>query len=83
MKLPKIKDISPSGAIIFSGILISLSIFITGLMFLGNSGVKTNLPPRNTSAPTPLTPEQIKKIQEERAAAMQKRTAPATTTQSE
>jgi hypothetical protein len=82
MKLPKIKDIGPSGAIIFSGILISLSIFITGLMFLGNAGTKTKIPTR-TNAPTPLTPEQIKKIQEDRAATMQKRTAPATTTESE
>jgi hypothetical protein len=39
--------------------------------------------PTRPNAPTPMTPEQIKKIQEERAAAMQKRIAPATTTQNQ
>lgn len=70
-----IKTISIPGALIISALIISISIFVTGWVFLGKINAQ-KLPlktPPNTQAP--LSPEQIKKMQEERAAQMQKRAA--------
>ena len=78
MKMLKIKEISVSHAVILSAVIISISIFITGWVFLGSNNSKTikNQPVTNQKA---LTPEQIKKIQEDRAKQVQK-VNPATTT---
>ena len=71
-KFFKIKEISPQTAIIISALIISLSIFLTGWLFLGShqsNKIKTPTPPPQRT----LTPEQIKKIQEDRAAQIQKK----------
>lgn len=86
MKLFKISTLSTQTAIILSALIIGASIFVTTWVFFGGDGNRQKLfiqsPTQNRPTPTnPMTSEQIKKIQEERAAAMQKRTAPATTTQ--
>ena len=71
MKLFKIKDMSTSGAIIFSALLISLSIFVTTWVFFGGNGNRQKLFMKSPTANV-QTPEQIKKMQEQRAAQMQK-----------
>jgi hypothetical protein len=88
MKMFKTQNImSVQSAILLSGIIISASIFLTTWVFFGGDGNRqklfTETPSSQRATPPPsLSPEQIKKIQEQRAAQNTK-PAPATTTESE
>lgn len=63
---------STQSAILLSGIIIGASIFLTTWVFFGGNGNRQKLflenPTGQRPAPPNLTPEQIKKIQEQRAA---------------
>ena len=77
MKFIKIKEMSIPGAIILSGVIIGLSVFLTTWIFFGGDNNRQKL-----STPTPasmnrnaqkntantLTPQQIQMIQQQRAA---------------
>lgn len=73
MKFTKIKDISIPGAIILSGIIVGLSVFLTTWIFFGGDNNRQKL-----STPTPaslnrnaqngannLTPQQLQMIQQQ------------------
>jgi hypothetical protein len=83
MKIFKISNMSIPGALILSALIIGISIFLTTLVFFGGDGNRQKLfiksPTMQKNTPPTLSPEQIKKLQEQRAAQMNK-TAPATTT---
>lgn len=75
-----IKTMSVPVAVIISALIISISIFVTGWVFLGKINAQ-KLPLKTPpTAQAPLSPEQMKKMQEERAAQMQKRAAAPTAT---
>jgi hypothetical protein len=77
MKLIKINEISVPGAILLSGVIVGLSVFLTTWIFFGGDNNRQKL-----STPTPasmnknaqqnsannLTPQQIQMIQQQRAA---------------
>ena len=74
MKLIKIKEMSIPGAMLLSGLIVGLSIFITTWIFFGgdnnrqklfvsNPSINRNVTPQNT-----LTPQQLQQIQQQRAA---------------
>lgn len=77
---------STQGAILLAAGIVGLSIFLTTLIFFGGEANRQKLftkaptAQQRTTPPT-LTPEQIKKMQEQRAAQANKQ-APATTTKS-
>ncbi len=88
MKIFKINSMSAQVAIILSAFIVGISIFITTWVFFGGDGNKQKLFIENSTPERPinsLTPEQIKKIQEQRAAQMKKaaetETATATSTE--
>lgn len=72
MKIFRLEKMSIPTALLLSACIIGLSIFLTVWVFFGGDGNRQKLfmekamPQKNT--PTPMTPEQIKKIQEQRAA---------------
>lgn len=86
----KITNMSIPGAILISGLIVGLSIFLTVWIFFGGDNNRQKLSVKNpamnrpATQPNQMTPEQIKKIQEQRAqqAAQQITTTPkpATTT---
>ncbi|MEI7513724.1 MAG: hypothetical protein WCJ74_03840 [bacterium] len=77
MRLIKIKDMSIPGAILLTGLIVGLSVFLTTWIFFGGDNNRQKL-----STPTPasmnrnaqqngannLTPQQIQMIQQQRAA---------------
>jgi len=79
MKLVKIKEMSVPGAIILSGVIVGLSVFLTTWIFFGGDNNRQKL-----STPTPasinrnagqngannLTPQQLQMIQQQRSAIM-------------
>jgi hypothetical protein len=82
-KISKINNMSTSGAIMLGSIIIGVSIFLTTWIFFGGEGNRLKLSAENPTnskptAPNTMTPEQIKKIQEQRAEQM-KKTAPTPT----
>ncbi len=84
MKFFKIHSMSTQGAILLAAVIVGLSIFLTTLVFFGGEAnrqklfTRTQATQQRTTPPT-LSPEQIKKMQEQRAAQTNKQ-APATTT---
>ncbi len=77
MKIFKISSMSTSAAIILAAFIVGIFIFITTWIFFGGEGNRQKL---FIESPTPykpassLTPEQIKKIQEQRAEQIKKQT---------
>jgi hypothetical protein len=68
---------STSSAIVLGSIIIGVSIFLTTWIFFGGDGNRLKLSAENPTnskptAPNTMTPEQIKKIQEQRAEQMKK-----------
>ncbi len=80
----KIHTISVPAAMIVSSLIIGLSIFLTVLFFFGGNGNRQKLfmsnPANQRPAAQTPTPEQLKKIQEQRAAQLKKQQESATTT---
>lgn len=85
MKFFKIHSMSTQGAIVLAAVIVGLSIFLTTLVFFGGEAnrqklfTKTPAVQQRTTPPT-LSPEQIKKIQEQRAAQTNKQAATSTKT---
>ena len=85
MKIFKISTISTQAAIILSAFIIGASIFLTTWIFFGGDGNRQKLSVQSQTAnkpiqANPMTPEQIKKIQEQRAVQMKRPVMTATST---
>jgi hypothetical protein len=75
MKIFRIHTMSVPGALLLSAVIIGVSIFLTVLVFFGGNGnrQKLFLNPSAQKAQTPtMNPDQIKKMQEQRAAQLEK-----------
>ncbi len=75
MKLIKIKEMSIPAAMMLSGLIVGLSIFITTWIFFGGDNNRQKLSVSNpalnrTNQPTTLTPQQLQQMQQQRAALM-------------
>ena len=72
MRFIKIKEMSIPGAILLSGLIIGLSVFLTTWIFFGGDNNRQKLSVQNPSLNrpaqvNPLTPQQIQQIQQQRA----------------
>jgi len=84
----KISKMSIPAAMMLSGLIVGLSVFLTVWIFFGGDNNRQKLSVENpamnkpATKPNQLTPDQIKKMQEQRAqqATQQQAPAPATTT---
>ncbi len=75
----KISEMSIPGAIILSGLIVGISIFITTWFFFGGSNNKTKLfldnPPRINAPQNTLTPQQIQMLQQAQQQRLQQGTS--------
>ena len=84
MRFINVKEMSIPGAMLLSGLIVGLSIFITTWIFFGgdnnrqklfvsNPSINRNIAPQNT-----LTPQQLQQIQQQREAMLNQQSAAGT-----